>query len=101
MLLFACDVCKQKMFYTEEDHRERVKIKRSGTNVKNYDLRNINLKIKGPYKKVNQGKIYFFDVIKSEHNIIKIMCPKCKKFYLIDLDDWSWKRVNKNYWPVA
>ncbi len=81
-----CNLCGQRLFDVDDKNKAVVYIKLQGTKLMEYNLRDINNKIKEGCYKVKSGKKYFFDVIKSKDNIIKIKCSICKKFYLINLD---------------
>lgn len=97
----SCKVCGHQLFNVDDKAREIVSIKLSGTGVHTFNLRVINTQLKEPYKAIRKGKKYFFDVIKSDENILKIMCPICKRFYLIHLDKDTWKEVGRYDWPAA
>lgn len=96
-----CKVCGQKLFEVEDTARETVVIKQSGTDVHTFNLRVINMQMKEPHKAIKKGKKYFFDVINSADNLLKIMCPTCKRFHLINLDKGIWTEVGRNDWPAA
>ncbi|MEQ8155728.1 MAG: hypothetical protein ABRQ25_12720 [Clostridiaceae bacterium] len=96
-----CQSCEHLLFEVDDTLRELVTIKLSGTAVYTFNLRIINTQMKGSHKVIKKGKKYFFDVINSNENIVKIMCPICKKFYLINLDKGTWKEVGRNEWPAA
>lgn len=88
-----CHLCEHRLFDIDDKNKEIIYIKLKGTKVMKYNLRDINNKIKESYYQVKSGKKYFFDVIKSQDNIIKIKCNVCKKFYLINLDKGIFKEV--------
>ncbi|GEM_PF-2686847 len=96
-----CKGCKKLLFESDDIIKGVIKIKHSRTKEYTFDLNGEGAKLKEPYKKVKRGKCYFFDIIRSEETIIKIMCENCKRFYIINLDKGTSIEVQRNHWSAV
>ena len=81
-----CLQCNIPMFFIDELHPEEVRIKRSNSKEEVYNINEIKQKLTQHYYKVSKGKRYYFDVIRNRQNVIKIKCPKCGTYHIINLD---------------
>jgi len=89
------------MFTEDEGEKGCIIIKHRGNKVQKFYIRGEGQKLKELYKPVKKGKLYFFDIMRGSYNIIKIMCPRCKKFYLINIDTGEYIETKRNFWPAA
>ena len=99
-ILYKCKICGHLLFEGDEYSKEIVQIKLSGIAVRTINLREICASTNEKIKPVKTWKRILFCVVNSEENIIKIMCPVCKNFFLINLDTGTWTRVGRD-WPAA
>lgn len=92
--------CKRLLFVKDMNYKGVIKIKHRGTIEYSFDINGKGSKLHTHYKAVRRGKHYFFDIIQSMHNIIKIMCYGCRRHFVVNIDDDTSYEVAHDYWPA-
>ena len=98
---YRCEKCGHLLLAADDNLKGIVKIKVPGTAVFTIDIRSVCAQHKEKFIPVRKGKKYLFCIVNARENILKIMCPICKNFFLINLDAKTCDSIGKGDWPAA
>lgn len=98
---YRCEKCEHLLLEADDRLRGLVKIKVPGTAVFTIDIKSVCIQNRGNFIPVRNGKKYLFCIVNVEENILKIMCPICKNFFLINLDAKTCESIGKDDWPAV
>ena len=97
---YRCKKCGHLLLEADEHLSGVVKIKVPGTDVLTFDIRLVCTQHGEKFIPVRIGKKYLFCILNARENILKIMCPICKNFFLINLDEKTCDSIGKDDLPA-
>ena len=98
---YRCEKCGHLLLEVDDYLKGIVKIKVPGTDVFTINIRSVCLWFKEKYISMRKGKKYLFCIVNGKETALKIMCPICKNFFLINLDAKTCDSIDKDDWPAA